>query len=201
MQYNSTNIELIEGLKQGNELVYAEIYNRYHQAVLLNIRKFVDHQCESEDILQEVFISLWNNRQKLTDSHSIGGWLFTTSYYKSLEHIKIAIKQSIVTFTEEMNDVFVLDEMDHAAESDYAYKLLVLNKAIEQLPARKRKAFELRRFEGKTYEEIAFALNISVASAKDYVKSASQLLKKSILSINVSTPALGLLFLAIFLQE
>ncbi len=199
MEDHVTNLRLIGELQQGSEEAFAGVYHQYHQAVLANICRLVPHPHEAEDILQEVFITLWNKRLKLTPDHSVAGWLFSTSYYKSLEFIKKRIRQSVVPFTDTLNEAFVLDEEPSQAEKDYLDKLSLLTDAIELLPTRKKLAFKLCRLEGKSYEEIALALNISAGSARDYVKSASRQLRKYIEAKNLPAQTVGLSLLAIFL--
>ena len=177
---NLTNINFINDLHRADELAFKKIYNLFHQAILSNIVKLIHNECEAEDILQEVFIALWNNRLKLTQEHSVDGWLFTTSFYKSLEHLKKAVKHSFIPFTDNLNEVFTLKDDAYDFEANYSQKLSALNTAIESLPRQKKMAFKLCRLEGKTYEEIAETLNISVESAREYVKSASKLLRQHI---------------------
>ena len=166
-------------------LYLKKIFNQFHQAILSNIIKLIHNQHESEDVLQEVFIALWNKRQQLTTEHSVGGWLFTTSFYMSLRHLKNKIKHGVTPFTDNLNEAFISNDEAQASEKDYNEKLLIVNTAIESLPRQKRIAFRLYRIEGKTYEEIAAVLNISAESARDYVKSASKLLKRNIKTKNL----------------
>lgn len=178
VQNNYTNTTLIEQLCAGDKTAFAFIFQKYHRAVLSNIGKLIHHQHEAEDILQEVFIILWQNRHKLTPGQSIAGWLFTTSYYKSLEHLRKAIKQSLQSIDEQMP----VPEADPVAEfeKEYADKLTVLHSAIESLPQRKRSAFTLCRLEGKTYEEAAAELGISKETVKEYVKSSVKILREHV---------------------
>ncbi|WP_431212046.1 RNA polymerase sigma factor [Puia sp. P3] len=66
---------------------FDEIYHQYHNAVYSNIYKLVRQEAVAEDILQEVFIALWENRRRLEPA-KVAGWLFVTSYNKSVKYLK-----------------------------------------------------------------------------------------------------------------
>ncbi len=199
MAQNFDNTLLLSDLRNGNEIAFSQIYNQYHQVVLANILRLVNNQYEAEDILQEVFIALWDNKHKLSLNHSIAGWLFTASYYKSMTFIKKRIKENLIAFSPDLHDILDYTNEENTYETNYSQKLGILNAAIDLLPPKKKIAFKLCRLEGKSYDEIATALNISVESAKDYVKSASKLLKRHIISQQLSSPIIGSYFFILFL--
>lgn len=201
MPEHFTNTQLIEGLQQGNDASFAHIYTLYHQAVFINICKLVANKHEAEDILQEVFIALWHKKATLTPAHSVAGWLFTASYYKSLEHLKKAVQLGMASLTNAMSEAIAADDTTQVFETDYTQKLGTLNAAIELLPPQKKLALKLYRLEGRSYEEVATALNISVESARDYVKSASKLLKRHIASNQIPATVLGTYLWLFFLQN
>jgi RNA polymerase sigma-70 factor (ECF subfamily) len=201
VQQELTNKQLIKALHQADEISFAYIYQQYHQAVFKNINKLIINQQEAEDILQEVFITLWQKKQELTEEHSVAGWLFTTSYYKSLEQLKKAVKLSIYELTEAHSELHTEPLEQLTNEVEYNQKVITLTIAIEQLPPQKKLAFKLCRLEGKTYEEIASILNISVDTAKEYVKSASKLLRQTVATHQLATTTFGLIALSIFLEN
>lgn len=199
MQEKFDNTQLLLDLINGNEFAFAQVYKQYHQAILANILRLITNQQEAEDILQEVFIALWNNKHKLSVNHSIAGWLFTASYYKSIAILKKGIRQNQTSFNPELHDILAVAEVENTFEKDYTNRLDKLNAAIDLLPPQKKLAFKLCRLEGKTYDEIATALNISVESAKDYVKSASKLLKRQIVLQQEGSQIMGICVLMLFL--
>ncbi len=195
------NTVLIQKLIEGDEPAFAYIFQKYHHAVLANICKLIHNQQEAEDILQEVFILLWKSRYKLTQNQSIGGWLFSASYYKSLEHLKKSIKRSFEKLDDHIATLAAATDIQTDFEQEYAEKLAVLNAAIESLPPRKKSAFTLCRLQGKTYEEAATELGISAETVKDYVKSSAKLLKEYVVSQNPTISPITVSCLFIFLQS
>jgi RNA polymerase sigma factor (sigma-70 family) len=199
VQQSLNDKNLLQLLIQGSTDAFTTIYHKYHQAVYINICKLTANNEEAEDILQEVFIALWKSKANLSKHISISGWLFTTSYYKCLEHIKQNIKKSTVDLQDTYIDLLSEDLTTKVDEEEFKKQLQVLNAAIEQLPSQKKLAFTLNRLEGKTYAEVAAALNVSVESAKDYVKSASKIIKRYIVNQQIGTPTISVLFFLNFI--
>jgi RNA polymerase sigma factor (sigma-70 family) len=87
------DILLVKGLIKGHMASFNAVYNKYHNAVYANILKYVQSKAQAEDILQEVFLSLWENRQNLRENGSVGGWLFVVSHNKSLAFLRKALTE------------------------------------------------------------------------------------------------------------
>ena len=168
----------VSQLQSDDNEVFKAIYRKYNQAVYANISRLVSHSSAAEDLLQEVFIALWEGRHKLTAQHDIAGWLFTTSFYKSSAWLRKCLKESLSPLHESLHET-PCEEGD--SEIDYAEKLTALHTAIELLPPRKKMAFRLCRLEGKSYEEAAQELGLSIESVKDYVKTASRFVRDHVL--------------------
>jgi RNA polymerase sigma-70 factor (ECF subfamily) len=155
---------------------FDRLYHQYHQAVYANIYKLVSDAQNAEDILQEVFLSLWENRQQL-DLEKVAGWLFVVSYNKAATHLKRKLKEARV-FVAESSLSGQVAAPEAADEQLYQLRLLVVEEAINRLPARKKEVFRLCRFEGKSHDEVADQLGISVLSVKDYLKQSTQFIRQ-----------------------
>jgi RNA polymerase sigma-70 factor (ECF subfamily) len=185
----AADITVAEFQEQG-EPAFLRIYAQYHQAVFANIKRLVFRDPEAEDLLQDVFVILWENRQSLQPQQSIPGWLFTTSYYKCLQHIRRSLKQQITELPSlEIADESFGDEM-------FEERLQIIQQAIELLPVRKRMAFELVRLEGKSFDEAADILQITKESVKDYVKTSSRFIRQYALDKRPDIATLSLLTLS-----
>ncbi len=153
---------------------FDRLYHQYHQAVYANIYKMVSRQECAEDILQEVFLSLWENRQQL-DPEKVAGWLFVVSYNKAATYLKKQLRGITIHVPEDaLPDIALAEQPD---EQLYRLKLSVVEEAINHLPARKKEVFRLCRFEGRSYDEVAELLGISVLSVKDYLKQSTRFIR------------------------
>lgn len=158
--------------------LFDRLYHQYHQAVYANIYKLVSQQACAEDILQEVFLLMWENRQKL-DAEKVAGWLFVVSYNKAATYLKKKLKEPAIL----VSDLSLSEQIatpEGPNEALYQLRLTVVEEAINHLPARKKEVFRLCRFEGKSYDEVAEMLGISVISVKDYLKQSTQFIRKYI---------------------
>ncbi len=167
--------ELVMGVINHDALSFDTLYWRYQHPVYQNILKLVKQEEIARDILQDVFIALWVNRASLKPDLGIAGWLFTTSYRKSLDHLKMA---ATITCTDRVESFSFPDEISTIDE--YETRVVLLRQAVNQLSPQKRKVFELCKLKGKTYEEAAHELNISKYTVKEYLSTAVILIKEYI---------------------
>lgn len=167
--------ELVRGVINHDALSFDTLYWKYQVAVYQNILKLVKDQEVAKDILQEVFIALWVNRETLSPDLGIGGWLFTTSYRKCIDHLRIT---ATLTLSEDETVLEALPESE--SNADQEIRMVKLHRAVSQLSPQKRKVFELCKINGKTYEEAAEELNISKYTVKEYLSAAMVLIKEYI---------------------
>lgn len=174
------------------------LYHQYHQAVYSNIRKLVRTPEAAEDILQEVFLALWEHRHKL-DAERVAGWLFVTSYNKSVKYLKQKSRENVLPLSDHLED---LQQEDPAAAEDwYRFRVSMIEDAVSHLPERKRQVFQLNRYEGKTCDEIASIMNISPTSVKDYLKQSNRFIKEYIFTNYTEASLVLAPFLLLYFQK
>ena len=171
------------------------VYHQFHQAVYANICKLVCEPQLAEDILQEVFISLWENRQTV-NLQDAGGWLFVVSYNKSMTFLKKKLRETSVILPD-TEYLATISEEQPVDEELFQLRLTMVEEAIDHLPPRKREVFRLCRYDGKSYDEVADMLNISVVSVKDYLKQSTQFIRQYISRHynNIEIPGMYLLLI------
>jgi RNA polymerase sigma factor (sigma-70 family) len=160
--------ELILRLRLNEAEAFDALYWKYHQAVYANIFKLIKEQEAARDLLQEVYIALWEKRAAIDVNQSIAGWLFVVSYNKSITYLKKALKEPV-----HIQELTV--ELKPAEESPVDIKeaqLRQLSRAVEQLSPQKRRVFQLCKLQGKSYHEAAKELNISKHTVKEYLSAA-----------------------------
>ena len=177
---------------------FNNLYRRYHQAVYANICKMVHQPQAAEDLLQEVFLALWNNRHKL-NTEQVAGWLFVVSYNKAISFLKKKLREPAILLNRDaLPEPAVTDSTDEVL---YDIRLSIVEEAINHLPARKKEVFRLCRFEGKSYDEVADLLGISVASVRDYIKQSSQFIRKYVSQhypqLEVTALSLWMIYMAV----
>lgn len=157
---------------------FEDLYHLHKVAVYQNIQKIVADEDHSLDILQDVFLGLWNNWDKFEDQEPVANWLFVVSYRKSISFLRQRLKEGVLV-TDDLEEILGEEWSTQESESFYFQrKLKVLEEAVEVLPPRKKEIFQLYRLEGLSKEEIAKHSNISVETVKDYLKQSNQIIRK-----------------------
>jgi len=189
-QLNENTFVLL--LQQGDVTAFNELYFRYHKAIYSNIYKLIRNTDVAKDILQEVFVTLWEKRKDLDPGKSVAGWLFVCSYNKSVTQLKKDLRHSLslATGTEEI----ALEDT-----SDQSEQLGLVTEAIEKLSPQKRKVLELCKMHGKTYEETAREMHISQHTVKEYLSGALHYVRNYIRQHNENDPIHSAMSVLLFL--
>jgi RNA polymerase sigma factor (sigma-70 family) len=155
---------------------FNSLYWHYHSPIYANAFKLVKDQAIAEDIVQEVFITLWEKRHLIDPGQDIAGWLFVVCYHRSVDLLKRKIRQAIAekVLQPVMEDPGVFD-VDIAEE-----QIGAIEKAVGQLSPQKRKVFELCKVQHRTYEKAAEELHLSKYTVKEYLADAITSIKKYI---------------------
>ncbi|WP_142688351.1 RNA polymerase sigma factor [Chitinophaga polysaccharea] len=193
----SENTTTLTTLSKAEVAAFDSIYHQYHHAVFKNICKLVTQHEVAEDILQEVFLALWNNRHKLDLENGAGGWLFVVSYNKSMQYLKTSAREKLVLVTHPQLPLSTAEEEPNTLKD---LQLHLINDAIEKLSPKKKMIFRLCRLEGKSLQEAAAILGISPHTAKEYLKASSTFIKNHIATKQATIPAAGLLLLTAYFQ-
>lgn len=174
MDYNKFIHEhdLLQQLAEGDRNAFRMLYEHYSNKVFFYVLRFTESRDMAADILQEVFIRLWIEREKMKDIRSLDAWLFTVAKHKlingfrklSLEHAAIA---EIGNRTQEP-----VDFITHSV--DYNDTRRALQTAIDQLPPQQKIIYRLCREQGMKNDEIASKLNISPLTVKKHIAQASR---------------------------
>ncbi len=161
---------LVIELIKGNEKAFSELFNTYCNDVYAYSLSMLKNQVLAEEIVQDVFLNIWLHRDRLNPELSFKSYVFTITRNLTFNLIsKVANSHKL------KEEVFYASQKsyspieDSIAEADYD---AIKNKAIEQLPPKRRIIFEMSRNEEMSYEEISKKLNISVSTVKGQMSKA-----------------------------
>ncbi|WP_316825911.1 RNA polymerase sigma-70 factor [Pedobacter miscanthi] len=170
-----TDRQLTEMFLGGDQFAYTEIFERYHGLLLRHTFQLLQDKDEALDLVQDVFLSLWQRRETLVFSTSLSAYMYTATrnrVFNRLSHQKVANRyaDSLAGFMKKNHPV--------ADEQMIEKELTVLiEKEIHNLPAKMREIFLLRRKDELSYKEIAERLGISDQTAKLQVHNAVKTLR------------------------
>ena len=167
--------QLIERLQQGDENALSVLYKEYWEMMYLAAFNLVKNKHVCEDLVQEVFISLWKKRQNLVIKISLRGYLYTSVVYKVYDHFR----KNKSKINVELVEGFDKRIEQSTPESKLIYSELIefINISIEELPEKCKLVFKLSRDEQLSHKEISEKLNISVRTVEGHVLKAIKHIK------------------------
>ncbi len=184
--------DIVQRLKSGEVQAFDEIYNLYSKRIYRFAYSFLKTKVNAEEIVQEVFLRVWENRAKINKYYSFKAFLFTISHNIIIDNFRENLKeQKYVEFLKENAVVF---HSDTEKSMEYSELNKMYWDAIDLLPERRRLIFKLHRIEGLSYSEISQKLNISNKTVENQMSSALKFLKEKLGSYFLS----ALLFYYLF---
>lgn len=168
----------MQQLIAGDETGFVGLYEIYNRSIYTFILKYVSSIPLAEDLTQEVFIKIWENRINLIGVQSFKAYLFITARNHTLNSLKVVFRSEAAIG--EVIAGFV--NLRNSTEEDLLHKdyLIFLKNTLDDLPARSREIFKLCREEEKTYDEVAKSLNISRNAVKNHMVHSMKVLSSSI---------------------
>lgn len=171
--------ELVALLKEGSEPAFNAIHLRYYGLLYRHaFHRFTSlrDKEEVEDLLQDLFIKLWDNRANLDPSASFRAYLYTSLRNRILndlgkQKIREEYRQSLQHLLQQQA-ILTTDDMVREKEL-----IALVEKEVAALPPRMRLAFEMSRNQHLSYEEIAEKLNISPHTARTQVRNVLRILR------------------------
>lgn len=168
---------LYEELKRGKEYAFDFLFNYYYPGLCVYAQNMMSLSEElAKDIVQDVFVKLWDDREKLNIQFSVRSYLFVSVKNKCFDvlrkknrDIKVQELSNEHDVADESFETFVLSELE-----------TLFNKSLNKLPERCREVFELSRINGLKNREIAVKLNISEKTVENQVTKALHILKEEL---------------------
>ena len=174
--------ELLSQLKAGDKLAFARLYELYSRPLYLNLLKLLKFEQAAEEILQNIFFIVWEKREAFTINQSIKGYLFRIAENKVHDFFrKLKRNRKLYDYIQEVScgkyeDVEI--KILHSEET------ALLNKAIENLPPKRKQVFYLCKLEGKSYQEVSRLLGISASTINDHIVKGTRTVRDFILANN-----------------
>jgi RNA polymerase sigma-70 factor (ECF subfamily) len=157
----------------GDEKVFESIFREYYSPLASFAMKYVKDDVVAEEIVQELFSDIWTRTSLLQIRTSIKSYLFGAVRNASLNYIKhqkveqaYADRTRLTARQEDAVDFLELDELKEK-----------IAKAMDKIPEKCREIFELNRFEGKRYKEIADELNLSLKTVENQMGKALKIMR------------------------
>ncbi|WP_199117793.1 RNA polymerase sigma factor [Pedobacter sp. ASV28] len=175
--------ELLQKLIVGDGQAFDLLYRRYSGRILGNILKMVNDREIAKELLQDVFLKIWQKRSTINPEQSFRSYLFTVSKHLVYDYFRTGeLEKKVQCYLTAVNTelyTHVEEELELKESS------LLLKKAIDKLPPQRKQVFTLFKLEGKSYNEISEILGISTSTISDHLLKANRFIRAQILSVIV----------------
>ncbi len=156
---------LIEAFQAGDEFAFVALYNRYKSPVFAFCAKMLLDRAAAEDVLQETFVRVYENRERLTRPGSFKAWLFTIARNQCLNHLRRAGRQ--VPLGDALGGAEPVASggtpFSHLLKSE---QVALVNDSLGRLSPEYREVLVLREYQNLSYDEIAAVTRNTVSSVK-----------------------------------
>jgi RNA polymerase sigma-19 factor, ECF subfamily len=188
---------LIQQLQLGSERAFTILYDKFSKQLYRNILRMVKDEFIAQELLQELFLKIWENRQSIKVDGSFKSFLF-----------KVAENMVFMYFRKVAKDNRLIEKLIRAnIEFDINAEEITISKqdqellytAIAKLPPQRKLIYTLCKLEGKSYEEVSKELGVSTSTISDHIVKGHKAVKQYYMSNQ--DKAVILLIISIFLSE
>ena len=169
--------DLFERIKKGDEKAFEMLFHKYYGHLCSFAAKIINDDDSAEEIVQDLFVKLWEKREKLFIETSLKNYLFRSVKNLCLnfiQHNKTKIQHAQIVLSEVESN---FSDDDNYPEIDLVVKI---EESINSLPEKRKEIFRLSRQEGLKYHEIAQKLNISVKTVETQMSLAIKTLREKL---------------------
>lgn len=184
---------IIRRLKQDEKSALDDLFAYYYPRLFHFSKSILKIETDVDDILQEVFVKLWLNRQKIGNAETFNSYIFTITKNEVLNLIRTNIRNN--SFKNELFQRSVAEEFQMQSQLEFNEIKSSIDQVVSQLPEKRRQIFILSRTEGFSNKEIAQQLNISEKTVEDHITHAIKKIKISLKEMGI----ISLLYVYLFL--
>ena len=167
-------MDIVAEIKTGNKFIFTEVYYKYHERFYFFVLKQTASTDIAEDVVQQAFIKLWENREKLSEEFTIDVQLARITRSILIDTLrKKAVERKVINQVASQSPTIYIS--DPALEKELSSKI---SSAIESLPPICKKIFKLSREENLSYNEIATQLCISPRTVENQISKALKVIRQ-----------------------
>ena len=189
---NSSDEELVEKLRKGDIEAFDAVFEKYSNRLFGFALKYLKSKEETEGLVQDVFLKIWENRKALKKDASLKSYLFTISYHNICKFFR---KKQLQGKLKEEIGLATGISVDTEEQIDYHSTLEQIEKLIEKLPPKQRAIFLKSRKEGKSTREIAEEMHLAPGTVDNHISAALKFLRKYVSGSNLALSLLMAVFL------
>ncbi|MBV4357303.1 RNA polymerase sigma factor [Pinibacter aurantiacus] len=167
--------ELLKRIAEGDELAFGQLFYAWKGKLYGFLFNLTRSEAKSEDVVQDVFFKVWQNRDKLREIDNFSSYLLRMAQNHAIDQLRKLSRES--TFIAALGE----QELQTKSPEDALLKKeiqKVIETALELLPPRQREVFKLHQQQGLKHEEIANLLGLSVSTVQNHMFRALENIRK-----------------------
>ena len=174
---NSDQSKLLYELSQGNELAFTKLYNEYKNVVFSTALKITKSRILAEEVVQDVFLKIWQNHENLAEITNIENYLFIISRNHIFDMIKKIARDTSLVVDSNYKNTSTNDTEDAIKDDQYN---IILNQIVDQLPPQQQKIYKMAKWDGLSHQKIGEDLGISTETVKKHMAQALKFVRTKI---------------------
>ncbi len=159
-------------------MAFELLFHRYKNRLKGFVRSIAPPQVEAEEIVQKVFIKVWLQREKIDPTKSFPSFLFTVAKNELIDQLRQAVNKRLYFVGDEL--LIDLEVGESTAEDERNQLAQSVLDLIQKLPERRRQIFELSRFHGLSYKQIAAQTGITENTVDTQIRHALKYLREEV---------------------
>jgi len=156
---------------------FENVFKTHYSNLCMAAMRVVDDSDAAEDIVQDLFMHLWNNRETITVQSNLSSYLFVAARNRAIRYIQKHRQNNIRQIDSTHERQIAGGNATDDEITNYELEIKI-KEAIENLPPKCREVFILSRFENKKYKEIAEILDISIKTVENQMGKALRMLRE-----------------------
>ena len=185
---------VLQRIVAGDENAFRALYENNFDRIAKFTFKMCKSEAVTEEIVQDVFLKLWSNRENIGHVNDIEAYLFSIARNKTIDFLRRLAKETNIIHTLSIQQTEIHNVVDEKLNEDSL--LILIEGALSCLSPQKRKIFEMSKIQGFSHDEIAETLQLSKSTVKNHLSETLKYLKKYILS----NPGNDLLLVMFYLE-
>lgn len=168
---------IIKDLSKGDQKAFELLFLRYQPKLIYFINGFIKDNELARDISQEVFLTIWRNRDQLYDLKSFKSYIFKMGKNAVCNHFDHLLVKEKFLIEKNLSNTFT----ENTEETIYASQLQdLIDITVSQMPPRRKEIFIMSRVEGKSNDQIAEELKINKRTVENHLTTALSEIRKTI---------------------
>jgi RNA polymerase sigma-70 factor (ECF subfamily) len=174
---NNLEDKYVEALSNGDSKAFEVLFIRYHPKLVYFLFGFIKDSERARDMAQDIFMTIWSNREKLKEVKSFNSYLFKIAKNNICNYFDhLAVNEKYIA-----GQLLRSTEVENLEDTVFANQLQsMIDIAVSQMPSQRRKIFIMSRIDGLTNSEIAEQLNINKRTVENHLTAALADLRKTI---------------------